>query len=126
MSKALQIKGFPDYYVTDTGDVYSRKPTKTGRIKKLTPQMTAHGYLTVHLFKDKKRHQKLVHRLVAEAFVPNPENKPEVNHIDGDKQNNCASNLEFVTHLQNVVHAIYNLGWHHHEFNANVNKGKAL
>ena len=107
MSKALQIKDFPDYYVTDTGDVYSRNYHKTGRVKKLKPVETAHGYLAVHLFKDNKRHQKHVHRLVAETFVSNPKNKPEINHIDGDKQNNCATNLEFVTHLENITHAIF-------------------
>ena len=122
MSKALQIKDFPDYYVTDTGDVYSRNYHKTGRVKKLKPLPVAHGYLTVRLRKDNKTYAKHIHRLVAEAFVPNPENKPEVNHKDGNKQNNCASNLEFVTHLQNIVHSIYVL--RRQPVYEDINKGK--
>lgn len=65
------------------------------------------GYKQVTLSKDNKRYQKLVHRLVAQAFIPNPKNKPEVNHIDGDRGNNVFANLEWVTRSENVRHAIY-------------------
>lgn len=64
-----------------------------------------YGYVECHLFKDNKEYLKKVHRLVAEAFIPNPNNLPEVNHIDGNKQNNCVDNLEWCTHIDNIIHA---------------------
>lgn len=63
------------------------------------------GYLIVHLCKDRKVLSFRVHRLVAVAFIPNPDNKPFVNHIDGNKHNNCIENLEWVTAVENVIHA---------------------
>lgn len=64
--------------------------------------------LTVELWKDNKRKRVLVHRLVAEAFVENPDNKPQVNHKDGNPQNNNYNNLEWVTNSENVKHAYAN------------------
>ena len=55
---------------------------------------------------------KKIHRLVAETFIPNPKNKLEVNHIDGDTKNNRVNNLEWVTHQENCIHYTYNLGQH--------------
>ena len=73
-------------------------------IKKQTV-MKRKGYLIVTLSFNKKHKQVLVHRLVALAFISNPENKPQVNHIDGNKQNNCVSNLEWATDKENMIHA---------------------
>ena len=63
------------------------------------------GYRLVDLYKGGMRSKKRVNRLVAEAFIPNPENKPEVNHKDGNKSNNNVENLEWVTTRENCRHA---------------------
>ena len=63
------------------------------------------GYLLVDLYKDGERSKKRVNRLVAEAFIPNPDNKPEVNHKDGNKSNNNVDNLEWATKKENCRHA---------------------
>ena len=70
------------------------------------------GYLGVTLTKDKKRFSKKVHRLVAEAFIPNPDMKPQINHIDCNKKNNSVDNLEWVTSRENVIHAVKNKLYH--------------
>ena len=67
------------------------------------------GYCRVSLSVNNKRTTYDVHRLVAKNFIPNPENKPQVNHKDGDKTNNCVNNLEWNTRIENMYHA-YKLG----------------
>jgi hypothetical protein len=67
--------------------------------------LTTEGRPVVRLWKDNKETSKLIHQLVARAFIPNPEGKPEVNHKDGVKDNNNISNLEWVTRLENMEHA---------------------
>lgn len=109
MVKALRLKDFPDYYVTDTGDVYSRKyqPIKNpmSRIKKLKPILQKTGYLAVALHKNKKQYIITVHRLVAETFIPNPQHKTQVNHKNGIRTDDRLENLEWVTPRENVRHA---------------------
>lgn len=63
------------------------------------------GYKKVILQKSGKAQNYLIHRLVAQAFIPNPDNKPQINHKDGDKQNNKVDNLEWCTPSENMIHA---------------------
>lgn len=74
----------------------------------LKPSTISKGYKGITLTKDKKRYSKKVHRLVAETFIPNPENKPQVNHIDCNKENNRIDNLEWCTNSENQIHAFKN------------------
>lgn len=94
------------YQVSDFGRIKSLKFMKE-KILKL--KKTSGGYLHVLLYKDGKNKDHRAHRLVAQSFIPNPENKPEVNHIDGNKENNNINNLEWVTGTENKKHA-YKIG----------------
>jgi len=101
------IQGFEEYYlVSNKGRV---KSTRFNKEKILKTSISTPGYKGLNLFKNKRSHSREVHRLVAIHFVPNPENKPEVNHKDGDKLNNHAYNLEWMTHKENFDHAYGNL-----------------
>lgn len=97
------ISGFPDYTVTDKGEVFSYKMGR--KLRALVKDGC--GYLRVGLSNSRqgKKAVKKVHRLVAEAFLPNPNNLEEVNHIDGNKANNTVSNLEWVSRQQNMQHS---------------------
>ena len=94
-----QIEGFPGYWVNSYGRVWSDKSKKW-----LVPRPNYKGYLIVCLYRDGKKINKSIHRLVAEAFVPNddPAHKTTVDHIDGDKTNNRADNLQWLSRGDNV------------------------
>lgn len=97
-----EIEGFPDYQVSDQGRV---KSLKFGRERILKLRTTGYGYLDIKLWSEGKYERKLIHRLVIEAFLENPDNKPECNHKNGIKTDNRLENLEWVTHSENMSHA---------------------
>jgi len=91
-----QIKNHPNYLVTVDGRVFSLHT-----MRYLKNFLKAGDYVYVKI--DNKSHR--LHRLVAQTYIPNPENKPQVNHMDGNKENNMLCNLEWMTHSENVQHA---------------------
>jgi len=98
------IEGYEGkYQVSNLGNVKSLNYNNYGYEKLLSPFLNS-GYLYVDLLINTKRRTFRVHRLVAEAFIPNSDNKPEVNHINEIKTNNRAENLEWVTRKENVNH----------------------
>lgn len=112
----LPIKGYEGYYeISDTGLIKSvarvvvgrdgtKYPFKERIIRNSSSKTLI--YPMVHLWKNNQETTFYVHRLVAETFIPNPSNLPEVNHIDGNRTNNNVSNLEWVTSSGNSYHAV--------------------
>lgn len=99
-----QVSNFGRVKSFDTKDKLDR--IRKGRV--LKGRKDKYGYIQVGLYKQGVASKKKIHRLVAEAFISNPENKPEVNHIDEDKTNNIISNLEWVTAKANLNHGTRN------------------
>ena len=99
------IEGYDYYEISNFGRVRSYYNANHGRRtipKILSNKIDRVGYSFIHLKNSNGRKPLRIHRLVAEAFIPNPGNLPEVNHIDENKQNNCVSNLEWSTRLHNI------------------------
>ena len=91
------------YAITSCGKVWSY------RSKKFLQPYNNRGYLRLELYgKDGSRKKYSIHRLVAEAYIPSPEEKPQVNHLDENKQNNCVNNLEWATAEENTNHGTRN------------------
>lgn len=100
------VKGYEGSY--QISNFARLKSFKLGKEKVRKPSLHRGGYLSVCLYKDGQYKNCFIHRLVAETFIANSENKHEVNHIDGNKFNNYVGNLEWVTDCENKKHAIEN------------------
>ena len=111
---------YESYKVSNLGKILSLNYNRTGKAELLNPSEMPNGYLRVGLRKNGETNLCYVHRLVAETFLPNPENKPEINHKDEDKTNNFVflnedgtvnkkkSNLEWKNHRDNINHGTRN------------------
>lgn len=114
--KSAPIEGFEESYeIYENGDIYAIEREIEGidgniypkrRKKKAVQPNIKVGYLQVRLYKNNFQFNLYVHRLLAIAFIPNPNNLPEVNHKDGNRLNNSLDNLEWVTRVENMQHAI--------------------
>lgn len=107
------IPGYNEYKISTHGRVKSLARKKGWckaheRILKLWSNKK--GYLIADLTVDGRKKHRQVHRLVAEAYIPNPGNKPQVNHKNGVKTDNRVDNLEWVTNYENHIHKVYKLG----------------
>ena len=98
MQKVPGLKGL--YLATNNGQIWS-----TVRKRFLKPALDKDGYQKITPSIDGKKYYKRVHRLIAMTYIPNPDNKPFVNHLDEDKTNNSISNLEWCTQSENELHA---------------------
>lgn len=96
----ISIPEHPRYEINSSGVI---RDAKSKKIK--SQYIGSTGYYMVSFSYNNKSKPQRVHRLLANTFIPNPQNLPEVNHVDGDKLNNELSNLEWVTHRENMSHA---------------------
>lgn len=95
------IANFENYEISNYGRVKSLNYNHANQERILVPEVTKKGYLRICLSKNNIKYKFRIHRLVAEAFIPNPDNLPQVNHKDEDKINNCVYNLEWCDNKYN-------------------------
>lgn len=99
MSEFKELEEFPKYFINEYGVIIGKRGLP------LTQRLNVDGYPVVCIRHGGKRHCKRVHRLLAQTFIPNPNNLPIVNHLDGNKENYSLSNLEWTTGKENMEHA---------------------
>ena len=99
----MNIKDYEDYLIFEDGGVFSIK-----RNIFLKPRKDKYGYLKINLWKNNKRKSFSIHRLIALHYIPNPENKPCIDHIDRNRSNNNIDNLRWATHSENQINTIVN------------------
>ena len=122
------IKDYENIYeISNNGDI--KRYYKNGNIRILKPTKNNKGYLFLSLCKKGEQKFFLIHRLIAIYFIPNPDNKPYIDHRDGDKLNNSISNLRWVSHQENMLnkknYGKYKRGVNYHKqrkkFQAQIN-----
>lgn len=91
------VAGFPDYQITKDGKIWSKKSKKF-----LKPRPDKDGYLRVDIYRNHKQYTRFIHRLVGLTYIELVPNKPYIDHIDRNRQNNCVENLRWVTHAENM------------------------
>ena len=99
------VPDYPGYKVSSLGQIFSNKLKRI-----INTRLSKIGYVRCNLQKDTIRYTQLVHRIVGITFIPNPENKATINHIDGNKTNNNISNLEWNSYKENYDHSAKILG----------------
>lgn len=102
MEEWRDIEGFDGYQVSNIGRVKTLNYNRTGEERILQTVEGGKKYLVLTLCKDGKKYNRKVHRLVAEAFIPNPDNKPQIDHINTDRTDNRVENLRWVTPKENI------------------------
>ena len=111
MEEWKDVKGYEGkYQISSYGNIRSLNYHRSGECKLMCPVLKKTGYYQINLYLNGKYKSKRIHKLVAEAFLENPDNLEVVNHIDGDKTNNHVSNLEWCTVSYNTWHATHILG----------------
>ena len=102
------IEEYPNYMISNLGNIKSLNYKRTGKEQLLKQNINGRGYCYVNISINNKYKNILIHREVAKAFIPTNNEKLDINHKDGNKQNNCVDNLEWCTRSQNIQHAFDN------------------